>query len=103
MNSYVPFTKQCQTTNERWYDSLDKNSAIGVYASTDSKVIQTLKEQNYEFHVYVCNVFIEDEKTFLKNLKYGLIKSQKIMSIQEHPLRLLSKSLCVFESNIAIL
>ncbi|MCJ7992795.1 hypothetical protein MUB15_32480 [Priestia sp. OVS21] len=87
---------------EEWYDSLDKNSAIGVYASTDSKVIQTLKEQNYEFHLYVCNVFVEDEKDFLKPLKCGLIRLPKTVNTQEHRFPLLSKNLCVFESNIVI-
>lgn len=62
---------------EEWYDSLDKNSAIGVYASTDSKVIQTLKEQNYEFHLYVCNVFVEDEKDFFKAFEVWINKIAK--------------------------
>ncbi|MCR8927521.1 STAS domain-containing protein [Priestia megaterium] len=62
---------------EEWYDSLDKNSAIGVYASTDSKVIQTLKEQNYEFHLYVCNVFVEDEKDFFRSFEVWINKIAK--------------------------
>ncbi|MFF2596758.1 STAS domain-containing protein [Priestia megaterium] len=62
---------------EEWYDSLDKNNAVGVYASTDSKVIQTLKAQNYEFHVYVCNVFIEDEKTFFEEFEVWINKIAK--------------------------
>ena len=62
---------------EEWYDSLDKNKAVGVYASTDSKVIQTLKEQNYEFHLYVCNVFIEDEKPFFEEFEGWIHKIAK--------------------------
>ncbi|MFE7083555.1 STAS domain-containing protein [Priestia megaterium] len=62
---------------EEWYDSLDKNKAIGVYASTDSKVIQRLKEQNYEFHLYICNVFIEDEKTFFDAFEMWIHKIAK--------------------------
>jgi hypothetical protein len=27
---------------EEWYNSLDKSNTVGIYASTDSKVIQTL-------------------------------------------------------------
>ncbi|PAK43402.1 STAS domain-containing protein [Priestia megaterium] len=62
---------------EEWYDSLDKNNAVGVYASTDSKVIQTLKEQNYEFHLYICNVFIEDEKPFFEEFEVWIHKIAK--------------------------
>ncbi|MBU3568635.1 STAS domain-containing protein [Priestia aryabhattai] len=62
---------------EEWYDSLDKNNAVGVYASTDSKVIQTLKEQNYEFHLYICNVFVEDEKDFFKAFEPWINKIAK--------------------------
>ncbi|WP_368895784.1 hypothetical protein [Priestia megaterium] len=45
---------------EEWYDSLDKKKALGVYASTDPEVIQTLKEQDYEFRLYICNVFVSN-------------------------------------------
>ncbi|MED3929322.1 RsbT co-antagonist protein RsbRB, partial [Priestia megaterium] len=62
---------------EEWYDSLDKSNAVGVYASTDPKVIQTLKEQNYEFHLYVCNVFVEDEKDFFKAFEIWINKIAK--------------------------
>ncbi|WP_195694674.1 STAS domain-containing protein [Priestia megaterium] len=62
---------------EEWYDSLEKNNAIGVYASTDPKVIQRLKEQNYEFHLYVCNVFVEDENTFFEEFEGWIHKIAK--------------------------
>src|SRR6478735_4429799 len=62
---------------EEWYDSLDKSNAVGVYASTDPKVIQTLKEQNYEFHLYICNVFVEDEKTFFDAFEVWINKIAK--------------------------
>lgn len=62
---------------EEWYDSLDKNNAVGVYASTDPKIIQILKEQDYEFHLYICNVFVEDEKTFFDAFEVWINKIAK--------------------------
>ncbi|MFS0907137.1 STAS domain-containing protein [Priestia aryabhattai] len=62
---------------EEWYDSLDKKNAVGVYASNDPEVIQTLKEQNYEFHLYICNVFVEDEKTFFDAFEVWINKIAK--------------------------
>ncbi|OVE34153.1 RsbT co-antagonist protein RsbRB [Priestia aryabhattai] len=62
---------------EEWYDSIDKNEAVGVYASTDSKAIQALKEQNHEFHLYICNVFVEDEKTFFDAFEVWINKIAK--------------------------
>lgn len=49
---------------EDWYNSLDKNTTNGVYSSSDPKVIETLKNQNFEFHGILCNVFAEDKETF---------------------------------------
>jgi len=46
-----------QRLTEEWYDSLDKNEAVGVYASTDPEVIQTLKEQDYEFRLYISVMY----------------------------------------------
>ena len=62
---------------EEWYDSLDKKNAAGVYASNDTEVIQTLKEQNYEFHLYICNVFVEDEKNFFDAFEVWINKIAK--------------------------
>ncbi|WP_341357891.1 STAS domain-containing protein [Rossellomorea sp. y25] len=49
---------------EDWYNSLDKNTTSGVYTSSDPKVIETLKKQNFEFHGILCSVFAEDKETF---------------------------------------
>jgi rsbT co-antagonist protein RsbR len=62
---------------EEWYDSLDKNNAVGVYASTDPEVIHRLKEQTYEFHLYICNVFVEEEKTFFEAFEAWINKVAK--------------------------
>ena len=55
-------TKAEQLT-EDWYTSLDK-SGTGVYASTDPKVIQELKAQNFEFHQHLCKIFIMEKNAF---------------------------------------
>jgi rsbT co-antagonist protein RsbR len=60
-------SKAGQLTGE-WYDSLDKSTASGVYSSTDPKVIETLKNQNFEFHGILCNIFAEDKATFSKKI-----------------------------------
>lgn len=60
-------SKARQLTDE-WYESLDKSKSTGVYSSTDPKVIETLKKQNFEFHGILCNVFAEDKETFKKKI-----------------------------------
>ncbi|CAN7413523.1 STAS domain-containing protein [Rossellomorea sp. LjRoot5] len=60
-------SKARQLTDE-WYDTLDKNRTRGVYSSTDPKVIEALKKQNFDFHGILCNVFAEDRETFSKNI-----------------------------------
>ena len=58
---------------EEWYAALDKSDLAGVYASSDPEVIQTLKKQNYNFHLHLCKVFIEEESVFLKNLEKWIL------------------------------
>ncbi|MDM5318080.1 STAS domain-containing protein [Fictibacillus sp. b24] len=54
---------------EDWYRSIDKSQATGVYASTNPETIKTLKEQNHEFHVHFCEVFVTEENKFLKDFE----------------------------------
>ena len=56
-------TKTNQLTEE-WYESIDKTTAKGVYASNDPKVIEKLKDQNLRFHHQFIKIFIEDEHQF---------------------------------------
>ncbi|WP_175989155.1 STAS domain-containing protein [Bacillus sp. Marseille-Q1617] len=53
---------------EAWYNTIDKNKASGVYSSSDPKVIENLKNQNFEFHQLFCEVFMIDKQTFNKRL-----------------------------------
>lgn len=62
LHTYL-LSKARQLTDE-WYESLDKSTASGVYSSNDPKVINRLKEQNFEFHGILCNIFAEDKETF---------------------------------------
>ncbi|TMU87621.1 STAS domain-containing protein [Bacillus sp. BHET2] len=61
---YTYLLSKARQLTDEWYDSLDKNAATGVYSSTDPKVVETLKNQNFEFHGILCNVFAEDKETF---------------------------------------
>ncbi|RJS62553.1 RsbT co-antagonist protein RsbRB [Bacillus sp. PK3_68] len=63
---YDFLTGKAKQLTEEWYDSLDKSDPSGVYASNDPDVIAELKEQNFKFHGYLCNLLIEEESVFYK-------------------------------------
>ncbi|MBT2655877.1 STAS domain-containing protein [Bacillus sp. ISL-18] len=54
---------------EEWYNSLNKNDPSGVYASDDPNVINTLKKQNFDFHLHLCEVFIKEETAFVEEFQ----------------------------------
>ncbi|MBT2647360.1 STAS domain-containing protein [Bacillus sp. ISL-34] len=56
-----------QMTDE-WYATLNKNDNSGVYSSPDPKVIKKLKQQNNEFHLRFFQVFVTEEREFVKQL-----------------------------------
>lgn len=60
--------KAKQLTDD-WYNSIDKLSATGVYASTDETVIARLKAQNYSFHERLIQVFVEEDETFFHSFE----------------------------------
>ncbi|WP_044338913.1 STAS domain-containing protein [Rossellomorea aquimaris] len=66
---------------ENWYESLDKSDASGVYASTDSQVILTLKRQNHEFHERFCLLFKDIGKDALNNFAEWI---EEIAKDEEH-------------------
>ena len=66
---------------ENWYDSLDKSDQSGVYASTDPKVIETLKRQNHEFHERFCVLFKDVGQDALCNFEHWI---EKIAQDEEH-------------------
>lgn len=65
--------KKAQVLTEEWYESLDKDNTTGVYASTNPDVIQTLKKQNYDFHLHLCKVFIEEETKFFHDFQKWIL------------------------------
>ncbi|WP_046179015.1 STAS domain-containing protein [Domibacillus tundrae] len=68
--------KAAQLTEE-WYDSLDKSGPHGVYAATDSNAVELLKKQNYEFHLQFCQLFVQEESTFLSGFENWIIQIAK--------------------------
>jgi rsbT co-antagonist protein RsbR len=70
---------KARTLTEEWYNSLDKNDTSGVYASDDPNVTNTLKKQNFDFHLHLCEVFIKEETTFLEEFQ------KWILSIAQDP------------------
>ncbi|MBM7702890.1 STAS domain-containing protein [Metabacillus iocasae] len=62
---------------EQWYQSLDKSQSTGVYASTDPDVIQTLKQQNHEFHKRFCKVFQQENIQFQKEFGEWVVEIAK--------------------------
>jgi rsbT co-antagonist protein RsbR len=49
---------------EDWYASLDKSETDGVYSSTDPKVIEAVKAQNYAFHEHFIELFNTEHEVF---------------------------------------
>ena len=66
---------------ENWYASLDKSDPEGVYASTDPKVIETLKRQNHEFHERFCVLFKDVGQDALCNFEQWI---EEIAKDEEH-------------------
>ncbi|WP_046176069.1 STAS domain-containing protein [Domibacillus indicus] len=52
---------------EEWYAALNKSKTEGVYASNDPEVIRKLKQQNFDFHEHLCEVFIKEEAAFFES------------------------------------
>ena len=65
--------KAKQLTDD-WYDSIDKSTATGVYASTDETAIARLKAQNYSFHEHLIQAFIEKEEAFFQSFEEWVIE-----------------------------
>ncbi len=62
---------------EEWYESLDKSDPSGVYASNNPEVINELKQQNYDFHLHLCEVFLKEETEFLEDFQSWIVTIAK--------------------------
>lgn len=71
---YTFLLNKAKQLTEEWYNSLDKSDPKGVYASTDPDKIKALKEQNFEFHLHLCEIFIEEETLFFQNFDKWVLK-----------------------------
>ncbi|MEY2194092.1 STAS domain-containing protein [Neobacillus sp. BF23-41] len=70
---------KARNLTEEWYNSLDKNDSSGVYSSDDPNIIDTLKKQNFDFHLHLCEAFIREETAFLEEFQ------KWILSIAQDP------------------
>jgi rsbT co-antagonist protein RsbR len=70
---YEYFLDQSWRLTEDWYRNLEKNDLTGVYASLDSNVIATVKQQNHDFHLHFCEVFIKEEEAFYKDFEKWIL------------------------------
>lgn len=53
---------------EQWYESLDKTKE-GIYSTRDPEKIEMLKDQNHDFHVLFCSMFIKERQTFFTDFQ----------------------------------
>lgn len=61
---YDFFMERTSELTEDWYNKMDHNHLHGVYASNDKEVIGRLKQQNYQFHLLFCRLFLEKDEDF---------------------------------------
>jgi rsbT co-antagonist protein RsbR len=66
---YEYFLEQSWRLTEDWYRNLEKDDLTGVYSSLDSTVIAKVKEQNHDFHLHFCEVFVKEEAVFYKDFE----------------------------------
>ncbi|RFU60137.1 STAS domain-containing protein [Bacillus sp. V59.32b] len=59
---------------EEWYESLDKSDPKGVYASTDPETVKAVKQQNYEFHLHFCKIFVEEKSKLIKDFEKWIVE-----------------------------
>lgn len=66
---YQYFIDNTDRLTEEWYNNLTKDDPNGIYASTDSYIIETIKKQNNDFHSRLAGLFVKDKKEFLEDVK----------------------------------
>ncbi|MGD6944305.1 STAS domain-containing protein [Cytobacillus gottheilii] len=69
--------EKAKNLTEEWYKSLDKSDPKGVYSSSNPEEIQKLKQQNYDFHLHLCKVFVQEEEQFLQEFQNWIIHIAK--------------------------
>ncbi|RSD25507.1 STAS domain-containing protein [Mesobacillus subterraneus] len=71
---YTYFKENTRNLTEEWYRSIDQSATAGVYAASDPKVVESLKEQNHEFHLHFIEVFRKNEEDFFKDFEPWIIE-----------------------------
>ncbi|WP_368505078.1 STAS domain-containing protein [Alkalihalophilus sp. As8PL] len=86
MSSMYEFFKgRTWNLTEEWYAALDKTQE-GIYGTKNEKKIQTLKEQNHQFHVNFCELFNEEAKDTVSKFNTWLNEIAKDQSHLNTPL-----------------
>lgn len=73
-NIYDFFSNKTKELTEQWYQKLDKTELRGVYSSNAINTIDTIKQQNYEFHQLFIEIFTCDRSTLKSNLENWILK-----------------------------
>ncbi|WP_408006481.1 STAS domain-containing protein [Pseudalkalibacillus sp. A8] len=68
---------KAEQLTEDWYNTLEKSDPTGVYSSTDPEVIRNLKQQNYEFHLNLIEIFDKEEDEFFKYFEEWVIRTAR--------------------------
>ncbi|WP_163102492.1 STAS domain-containing protein [Peribacillus alkalitolerans] len=68
------FKEHANQLTEEWYATLEDHDPKSVYSATDPKIVETLKQQNNEFHHYVNDIFVEEESSFFTRFNSWIVK-----------------------------
>ena len=71
---YIYLKEKTRDLTEEWYENIDRANTAGVYTSKDSDVINTLKEQNHDFHLHFIELFNKEEKEFFQDFEPWIIE-----------------------------
>ncbi|EUJ33685.1 anti-sigma-factor antagonist [Listeria floridensis FSL S10-1187] len=66
--------EQTSDLTENWYATMDHEGLHGVYATSDTQVIERLKQQNYQFHLLFCRLFLEGDQNFAELFRSWLVE-----------------------------
>jgi rsbT co-antagonist protein RsbR len=68
------FKEHANQLTEEWYATLEDHDPKSVYSATDPIIVETLKQQNNEFHLYVSDIFVEEETSFFNRFNSWIVK-----------------------------
>ncbi|MBT2690208.1 STAS domain-containing protein [Bacillus sp. ISL-47] len=71
---YQFLLEKTRQLTEEWYKNLEKGDNAGIYSSNDPAIIESVKQQNYEFHQKFCEVFNKDEESFFNDFEKWIVK-----------------------------